>query len=119
MDIHSNARTCPNSRATIVEHIRAGAWCSDQAFALGGSVRTGFKWWRRYRDEGGAGLEDRSSRPREIANQTAPERAALVLQLRRCRLTAREIAAKLRMPRSTVSAILKRQGQARLSDLEP
>ena len=119
MDIHSNARTCPNSRATIVEHVKAGAWCSDQAFALGISVRTGFKWWRRFQDEGLAGLQDRSSRPLEIPNQTAPEREELVVQLRQCRLTAREIATKLRMPRSTVSAVLKRKGQARLSDLEP
>jgi len=63
MDIHSNARTCPNSRATIVEHMKAKAWCSDQAFTMGVSVRTGFKWWRRFREGGLAGLQDRSSRP--------------------------------------------------------
>lgn len=119
MDIHSNARTCPNSRATIVQHIEAGAWCNEQAFALGVSVRTGFKWRRRFLDEGEAGLQDRSSRPLEIANQTAPEREELIVQLRRCRLSAREIGIKLRVPRSTVSAVLKRRGLARLSDLEP
>ena len=42
-----------------------------------------------------------------------------MLRLRRYRLTAREIALKLRMPRSTVSAVLKRHGVARLRDLEP
>ena len=72
MDIHSNARTCPNSRATIVDHVRARAWCSDQAVAMGVSVRTGYKWWQRFREQGLAGLEDRSSRPHEIPNQTAP-----------------------------------------------
>jgi transposase InsO family protein len=41
------------------------------------------------------------------------------LQLRGCRLTAQEIARKLRMPRSTVSAVLKRHGVSRLRDLEP
>ena len=50
MNIHSNARTCPNSRATIVGHVKAKAWCTDQAFAMGVSIRTGFKWSRRYRD---------------------------------------------------------------------
>jgi transposase InsO family protein len=119
MDIHSNARTCPNSRATIVEHVKAGAWSSDQAFALGVSIRTGFKWWRRFRNEGLAGLKDRSSRPLAIPNQTASAREDLVLELRRCRLTAQEIAGKLHMPRSTVSAVLKRNGLGRLSDLEP
>ena len=119
MDIHSNARTCPNSRATIVEHMKAKAWSSDQAFAMGVSVRTGFKWWQRFRESGTAGLQDRSSRPHAVPNRTSAERTELVLQLRRCRLIAREIAAKLQMPRSTVSAVLKRHGVGRLSDLEP
>ena len=119
MNIHSNARTCPNSRAVIVEHVRARAWSEDQALAMGISTRTGFKWWRRYRETGVAGLLDRSSRPHRIPTQTSPERTQLVLRLRSCRLTAQEIAAKLRMPRSTVSAVLKRHGMARLRDLEP
>jgi len=119
MNIHSNARTCPNSRATIAAHMKAKAWCSDQAFAMGVSVRTGFKWWRRFREGGDAALSDRSSRPRSIPNQTCPKRTALILELRGSRLTALEIATKLRMPRSTVSAVLKRHGVSRLSDLEP
>lgn len=119
MDIHSNARTCPNSRATIVDHIKAKAWTSDQAFALGVSIRTGFKWWRRFRTEGPTGLQDRSSRPKQVANRTGPQREQLILRLRECGQTAREIAVKLRMPRSTVSAILQRHGVGRLSDLQP
>lgn len=119
MDIHSNARTCPNSRARIVEHVAAKAWCSDQAFAMGVSVRTGYKWWQRFRERGRAGLEDRSSRPHAMPTRTCPERSELVLRLRRFRLSAREIAAKLRMPRSTVSAVLRRHHAGRLRDLEP
>jgi transposase len=118
MDIHSNARTCPNSRATIIDHLTAGAWNEDLALAMGVSVRTGFKWLQRFREEGLDGLQDRSSRPHEIPNETPPERAALILLLRRCRLTAREIGTKLGMPRSTVSAVLKRHGMGRLTDLE-
>lgn len=119
MDIHSNARTCPNSRAIIVDHIRAGAWTTDQAFSLGISVRTGFKWWQRYRAEGLAGLRDRSSRPETIANRTSAGREQLILRLRGCGLVAREIATKLRMPRSTVSAVLQRHRVGRRSDLQP
>jgi transposase InsO family protein len=119
MNIHSNARTCPNSRVTIVEHVRAHAWSADQAWAAGVSVRTGYKWARRYREEGPRGLLDRSSRPRRQPSLTAPGRCELVLRLRRCRLTALEIARKLRMPRSTVSAVLKRGGLSRLRDLDP
>ena len=47
----------------------------------------GYKWWQRFRKQGLAGLEDRSSRPHAIANQTCPERSELVLRLRQCRLT--------------------------------
>jgi transposase InsO family protein len=119
MNIHSNARTCPASRAVIVDHVRARAWSEDQAAVMGISARTGFKWWRRFREAGAAGLVDRSSRPHRVPRQTSPERTELVLRLRRCRLTAQEIAAKLRMPRSTVSAVLKRHGLSRLRDLAP
>ncbi len=118
MNIHSNARTCPNSRATIVAHVKAGAWCAEQAFAMGVSLRTGFKWAQRYRRQGSAGLLDRSSRPQQVPSKTSLERSQLVIRLRRCQLTAREIAAKLHMPRSTVSAVLKRHGLGRLKDLQ-
>jgi transposase InsO family protein len=119
MNIHSNARTCPNSRATIVAHVKARAWSADQAFVMGVSTRTGFKWSRRHREDRVNGLLDRSSRPHRIPNLTAPERTDLVLKLRRCRLTALEIATKLRMPRSTVAAVLKRAGLSRLRYLDP
>jgi transposase InsO family protein len=97
--------------------MRARAWTTDQAFALGISVRTGFKWWQRYRAEGLPGLQDRSSRPEVIANRTPAPREQLILRLRACGLVAREIAAKLHMPRSTVSAVLDRHGVGRLSNL--
>ena len=72
MNIHSNARTCPKSRAVIVGHVRAKAWSADQAAAMGVSVRTGFKWSRRYREDGIRGLLDRSSRPHRIPSVTEP-----------------------------------------------
>ena len=101
MNVHSNARTCPNSRAVIVDHVRARAWSSDQAAAMGVSARTGFKWWRRYREAGQVGLIDRSSRPHRVPHRTSPERTELILLLRRSRLTAQEIARKLRIPASS------------------
>ena len=119
MNIHSNARTCPNSRATIVAHLKARAWSEEQAFSMGISTRTGYKWWRRHREEGSQGLLDRSSRPHRIPNLTEAARAELVVRLRESRLTALEIATKLRMPRSTVAAVLKRAGLSRLRDLDP
>ena len=83
------------------------------------STRTAFKWLRRYREEGAPGLLDRSSRPHRMPSRTEAGREELIVTLRRCRLTGAEIAKKLRMPRSTVAAVLKRVGLSRLKDLEP
>jgi transposase InsO family protein len=96
------------------------AWSADQAAAaLGIATRTAFKWLARYRSGGYAALRDRSSRPRRLARLTEEARAQLVIRLRRSRMTGLQIARRLRMPRSTVAAILKRAGLARLRDLEP
>jgi transposase len=121
MNLHSKARTTPFSRGLIVERMASAAWSEDQAAAsLGISVRTAYKWLARYRNEGSPGLMDRSSRPRVIPMLTAQNRQDLVLELRRrCRMTGPQIARKLRMPRSTVAAVLKRAGIPRLRDLEP
>jgi transposase InsO family protein len=91
------------------------------AAAAGVSVRCAGKWVGRYREEGERGLFDRSSAPRRVANRTAPERVAVILALRRLRMTAAEIAETLQMPLSTVSAVLTRGGMGRLGRicLEP
>jgi transposase InsO family protein len=63
---------------------------------------------------GEAGLVDRSSAPRRVANRTAPERVAVIVRLRQLRMTAAEIAETLAMPLSTVSVVLKRNGMGKL-----
>jgi transposase InsO family protein len=96
------------------------AWSADQAAAaLGITPRTAFKWLARYRSGGYAALRDRSSRPQRLARRTDEARAQLVIRLRQSRMTGLQIARRLRMPRSTVAAVLKRAGLARLRDLEP
>ena len=62
-------------------------------------------------------LLDRSSAPRRVANRTDPERVAVIVKLRRLRMTAAEIAETLAMPLSTVSGILTRIGMGRLGRL--
>ena len=91
------------------------------AAAAGVSVRCARKWVARFRVEGEQGLLDRSSAPRRVANRTAADRVAVILALRRLRMTAAEIAEALAMPLSTVSAVLTRSGIGRLSriGLEP
>jgi transposase InsO family protein len=89
------------------------------AAAAGVSERTCGKWVRRYRVEGEAGLLDRSSVPLSVPHRTSEDRVEAIAALRRLRMTAAEIAMTLRMPLSTVSAVLLRIGLGKLSRLEP
>jgi transposase InsO family protein len=84
------------------------------AEAAGVSVRCARKWVGRYRAAGEAGLVDRPSAPRRVANRTPVERVAVILALRGLRMTAAEIAETLAMPLSTVSVLLRRNGVGRL-----
>jgi transposase InsO family protein len=67
--------------------------------------------------EGVAGLRDRSSAPRRVANRTSADRVEVIVRLRRLRFTAAEIAETLGMALSTVSGILTRIGMGRLGRL--
>jgi transposase InsO family protein len=86
---------------------------------LGVSRRTGFKWRKRFLQEGEAGLFDRSSRPHRMPRLTESDRTALILTLRYCRMSGPAIAACLQMSRSTVARVLKRANVARLRDVVP
>ena len=120
MNVHGNARTCPHSRRLLVERVIEQGWTlAAAAEAAGVSVRTVSKWLARFRAEGRDGLVDRSSAPSSVPGRTPEERVELVAALRRLRMTAAEIAETLRMPLSTVSAVLTRVGLGRLSRLEP
>jgi transposase InsO family protein len=46
------------------------------------SSRTGYKWLKRYEQEGERGLKDRSKRPKHIHKQTDEEMATKVLEIR-------------------------------------
>lgn len=117
---HQNARMTPLGRAEMVRRIvEEGRPVAEVAAGFGVSERTARKWLGRSRKEGAAGLENRSSRPRSVANRTLDPWIDLMEKLRReYRLTAEEIAAKLRLARSTVAGWLKRRGIGRLKSLE-
>ena len=89
------------------------------AEASGVSVRTAYKWLARYRVEGAAGLQDRSSRPRRMPTRTPEEWRTLILELRASRMTGRRIAVQLGRPYATVARILQRAGMGRLGPVEP
>jgi transposase InsO family protein len=120
MNLHANARTCPKSRRLLVDRVIECGWSvTAAAEAAGVSERTVYRWLRRFREQGEAGLVDRCSAPRRIPHKTTSERVAAIEVLRRLRMTAAEIAELLSMPISTVSAWLKRIGLGKRSRLEP
>jgi transposase InsO family protein len=120
MRLHGNARSCPRSRRLLVSRVVVEGWAlAAAAEAAGVSARTASKWVARFRAEGEAGLVDRSSRPLRSPTATSAERVAAIMTLRRLRFTGAEISQALRMPLSTVSAVLARIGLGKLSRLEP
>jgi transposase len=117
MNLHGNAALSWSGRRELARRVVDQGWTLRAAAeAAGVSVRCARKWAGRYRN-GDRRLADRSSAPRQVANRTAPERVAVIVKLRRLRMTAAEIAEVLRMPLSTVSGILTRAGLGRLGRL--
>lgn len=120
MNIHENARTTPASRALLVRRMVEQGWTTRHAAeAAGISTRTAYKWLRRYRTEGACGLRDRPSRARHLRHALPNEWCDLVAYLRHFRQPARLIARQLGLARSTVSAVLSRQGLGPQRALEP
>jgi transposase InsO family protein len=115
MKLHANAALSWRGRRELACRVVIEGWTvKGAAEASGVSVRCARKWVGRYRLEGEQGLCDRSSAPKRVANRTPADRVAVVVALRRLRMTAAEIAETLSMPLSTVSAVLTRSGVGRL-----
>jgi IS30 family transposase len=110
MNLHSGARSCPASRALLIERIQDGTPVAVIARALGISRRTAYKWMARHAREGVAGLQDRSSRPLSTPTALTIEETCCIVLLRQSRLTVAQIATGLEIPRSTVARTLKRRG---------
>ncbi|MHC4339526.1 MAG: leucine zipper domain-containing protein [Planctomycetota bacterium] len=119
MNLHPNARTTPFSRKLLIDRIELGEPVRAAAEAVGVSRSTAYKWWTRYREEGIAGLQDRSSEPRHIPHKTSSRLRRRIEDLRRKRWTGRAIAARLGLVRSTAFGILRRMGLGLLRALTP
>jgi transposase InsO family protein len=79
------------------------------------SRQTAHKWWRRFRDEGVTGLEDRSSRPWSCPHQTPARTERRIVALRQSRkLGPARLAGIVGVPASTVHRVLVRHGLNRL-----
>jgi transposase InsO family protein len=118
MNLHANARTCPNSRELLARRVLNEGWSHRRAArAAGVSTRTVAKWVARYR--AGEPLTDRSSAPRRVPARTPSRTIDAIEALRRLRMTAAEIAEVLGIALSTVSRWLRRIGLGKRSRLEP
>ncbi len=118
MKSHANARLTPKGRELLVQRV-AEEGIGPAAKAGGLSRRSAAKWLSRWRREGRAGLHDRSSRPRRLGHATEPRLVERIVALRHERLVTAAIAARVKLPRSTVGAILRRHGLGRLPALQP
>ena len=96
-------------RLEIVAVYRECGSIRETARRLSISRNTVRKWVRRYREEGEAGLHDRSRRPKRSPRHTPPEVEERVLELKRERgWGRRRIAHALGIPEGTVRHILRR-----------
>jgi transposase InsO family protein len=116
--MHRTAKLTVFGRRLLVERIELEGWPIAHAAAMTGvSRQTAAKWVRRYRAEGLAGLEDRSSRPHRSARTLAPEQVALILAARHeLGFGPHRLAPVVGSPRSTISDVLRRHGLSRLRD---
>ncbi len=120
MDVHQNARLTPRGREEMVcAVVNDGLSLAAAAQAFHTTPKTVGKWVRRFREEGPAGLRDRSSRPHASPSQTPIAICDAVEALRRERRTQEHIARQIGLSKATVSRILSRRGLSLLSSLEP
>jgi len=116
---HVNARTTVYARRLIVARVLAGHRPGEVAKQLGVSRETVYKWVRRWRAEGEAGLVDRSSRPHRMPRQTSPETVAAIIAARvEHHAGPARLAAIVGVPASTVGAVLARAGVPRLAEVD-
>jgi transposase InsO family protein len=117
---HANAALTPRARLRLARLIVDQKWsvsAASKMFMV--APRTARKWADRYRDEGPAGMADRSSRPRSMPAKTPPETVKRIVRLRwRHRLGPVQIGGRLGIAASTVHAVLVRCRINRLSRID-
>lgn len=115
--LHRTAKLTPFGRRLLVHRIVVEGWpAATAAEMLGVSRATAYKWLRRYRAEGEAGLEDRSARPHRRP-RALPEREVrrILIARRRLRVGPHRLGPLLGHSRSTVYGVLRRNGLSRLA----
>ena len=115
---HRNARLTPLTRLELVRAVDAGWTQTEVARRFRVTPHTVAKWLRRFREEGLAGLDDRSSAPHSHPRRTSPELERRICAVRRTQgFGPHRIQWTLGIARSTVYAVLLRHGLNRLDRL--
>src|ERR1700737_2734192 len=115
MDSHKNARSFPWSRALLIGRVAEGWSVAAAARAIGLSARRARDWVRR--GERHESLNDRSSRPHRMRSIGVEEQQRII-ELRRDRLTCRQIAQRVERSVSRVARVVGRAGLSRLASLD-
>ena len=117
--IHPNSPLTPLGRRRMIELVDAGHTQAEVARRLRVSRATVNKWCRRFRLEGEAGLEDRSSRAKSIPHSISPDVAEAICALRReLGRGPHRIAEKLKKAPSTIYGVLRRAGISNLRSMD-
>ena len=117
---HANATLTERGRLRLARCVVEEGWSLRRAaerFQV--SHNTAARWADRYRQQGPAGMADRSSRPRRSPTRTPAPTVRKILHLRvKRRWGPARIAGRLGLPASTVHAVLVRARAARLAHLD-
>jgi transposase InsO family protein len=116
---HPRSKLTVFGRQLLVTRVDQGWPAAHVADQLGISRATAYKWVRRYRTEGEAGLLDRSSRPHRSPRRLSADREAEILAARaEWRYGPDRLGPLLGMPASTVHRVLVRHHASRLRDAD-
>jgi transposase InsO family protein len=121
---HQNAPLTPEGRRRLVERIDEGRAISHVAAEAGVSRQRLGVWYRRWLEEGEAGLEDRSSRPVRSPNITSDELGDHIEAIRRekkwgpDRISGYLATKGVSVSPATVHRELKRRGLNRLRNID-
>ena len=118
--VHRNARLAEAGRLILVQRVLSGRPVSHVAKELGVSRQCAHRWVSRFRQQGVAGLRDRSSRARSHPRSIPASSTSRLLELRRVeRLGRDELARRCGVSPSTASRVIARAGLPALHELDP
>ena len=117
---HPRTKLTVFGRQLLIVRVETLGWPVAHAAAMQGISRaTAYKWLRRYRSDGEAGLLDRSSRPHRSPGALSADQAQAIIAARIDRRWGPHRLAPLTgHPRSTIYATLRRAGLSRLRDAD-